>query len=115
MKCDLEILRKDISSYQVPLSEEEWLTLSAKFTICPFRKRRIIFNQTNICRNILFITDGIAASEHQDDGQKIITRFFKKGDFCTNIVSANNQELAGDTVFAITDIRGIEMPLTFIC
>lgn len=113
MSHQLHILKKEIETYQVELAPNEWGQLISNFKVVHFKKREIIFKQTEVCKKILFITQGIAASDYQDDGNKIISRFFKKGNFCTNLISAEYQELASDNVVAITDVVGVLMPYPF--
>lgn len=106
----LDVLKQEIQAYHIRLLDSHWDELSDNFSERIFKKRSDIFKQTEVCQSILYVTEGIAASQYIDDGETVITRFFRKGNFCTNLVSASSNSLGSDNVIAITDVKGICMP-----
>ncbi len=106
----LDVLKQEINSYQIRLMDAHWQEYATHFSERAFKKRDDIFKQTEVCRSILYITEGIAASQYIDDGETVITRFFRKGNFCANLISAAYSTLGSDNVIAITDVKGICMP-----
>ena len=106
----IEKLEADILNHKIQVPQKEWDHLQQLFQEENYSKKTNIFSQTDVCENVLFIADGIAASEYiLEDGRNVITRFFQKNDFCSNIVSAKMKDLASDNIIAITDVSAISI------
>lgn len=101
----------EIEKFTKKLTDNEWSEFSAQCKIKYATKRKIIFRQTEVCKEILYITDGILASEYFNEDKLVITRFFKSGNFCTNILSAASYSLHSDNIVAITDVVFIIIPV----
>ncbi|MDJ0733566.1 MAG: hypothetical protein QNJ47_05670 [Nostocaceae cyanobacterium] len=107
-------LENDILSHEIHLKLLEWNEIKSKISEFSFTKKSVIFSQTLVCDKIFFISDGIAASEQiMPEGISIITQFFSRGQFCSNITSALTKEYANDTLIAITDVNGVSMSINF--
>lgn len=105
------ILRDDISRLNVPISQDEWDRLQGIIEDRHYPKKSVIFSQVSVCNEVLFITDGITASEFVTEGGKpIITRFFLKNNLCSNVVSAVSGIEASDNVYAVTATSAISIP-----
>ena len=103
------VLKKDVETTVSHIPEAEWNQFVEQATIMSVKKKTIIFRQTEICREILYITDGIAATEYVVDGRNIITRFFLKGYFCTNLISVTSSQLCYDNIISITALQAISI------
>lgn len=102
--------RQELEGASIPIVENEWLEFVANASIQSAKKRTILFPQTEICDRVIYLLSGIVASEYRYDDKKVITRFFQKGNFSTNIVSAESRALAEDSLIAITDSQFISIP-----
>ena len=58
MENKLENIKKVISNY-IEISDEEWISYSSKFCVKEIEKKEIILNQGDICRNVIFVVDGL--------------------------------------------------------
>jgi len=77
-----------------------------------YSKKSIIFSQTDLCDEVLFICDGIIASEYNlEDGKNVISRFFIENNLCTNLISTMTKTNSLDSIVAITDVSAISIPL----
>ena len=110
MTNEIEILRNAINTFQVQISDQEWRSIASQLQIRHFRKKDVIISDTEISKDVLYITDGIAASEYQNDGDYVISRFFLKGNLCTNVISAFYETYATDRLIALTPLKGVLIP-----
>lgn len=90
--------------------ELEWNNFLKSVKVCAARRREVLLPQTEVCNQVLYLMSGILASEYRFEEKAVITRFFQKGNFSSNIVSAESQSLAEDTLLAITDVNYISIP-----
>ncbi|MEL6633823.1 MAG: Crp/Fnr family transcriptional regulator [Bacteroidota bacterium] len=88
----------------------EWDTFTQTCEVQSAKKRAVLFPQTEICNRVIYLMEGIVASEYRYEDKHVITRFFQKGNFSANIVSAATGALAGDNLIAITDVVFISIP-----
>ena len=109
-KYQMQELRAALSNYDLSIAEEEWTILSSFIKKRRAKKKTIIFRQTEICDTVIYLTAGITASIYAYNDKEIITRFFQKGNFSSNIISAESSSLASDTLIAITDIEYYSIP-----
>lgn len=98
----LSALKMDIEKTVSNISESEWNEFGVNVTEISVRKNRTILKQSEICREVLCIVDGIAASEHIVDGKSIIARFFQKGEFCTNVIIAMTATTGAHDIISLT-------------
>jgi len=110
MDFRLHAFREEVFNYCDPLSEQEWSEFQSRLTPITFKKGEDVFPVSEVCKKVLFIVKGILASEFQAKEELVITRFFKKKDLCSNIVSLLNEELSNDRVFAISNVEGVLIP-----
>ncbi|MEM6265248.1 MAG: cyclic nucleotide-binding domain-containing protein [Bacteroidota bacterium] len=103
-------IKQEINSYGVAVSEEELHHLSSLIELKTAKKKDIIFRQTEPCNHVIYLIDGITASIYTYKNKEVITRFFQKGNFSTNIVSAVSQRVASDYLIAITNIEYLLIP-----
>lgn len=110
MDFRLHAFKEEVFRYFDPLSEQEWSEFQSYLTPISFKKGADVFPVSEVCKKVLFIVNGILASEFQAKEELVITRFFKTNDLCSNIVSLFNEKLANDRVFAISSVEGVLIP-----
>ena len=84
----IEILKADCAAHAIQIPAGEWAELAEHFSPRTFKKKSVLISQTEICDEVYYLADGILASEFVVDDRSVISRFFRKGNFCTNVVSA---------------------------
>ena len=102
--------KKEVLRYYPKLSEEEWNAFQHLIVPMIYKKGAVIFPQTEVCKQVLFITEGLTASEYHSATASSITRFFKSNGLCTNVLSLFYEAVNDDRVFAITQVKGILIP-----
>lgn len=107
---EIAVFKQAILAYQIQISDEEWERFLPLLTVVHYRKKEVIFSDTEISRDILYIVEGIAASEYQNEGEYVISRFFLSGNLCTNVISAIYETYATDRMIALTPLKGIIIP-----
>ncbi|MEO1628306.1 MAG: cyclic nucleotide-binding domain-containing protein [Bacteroidota bacterium] len=106
----METLKLEIEKYLQQGIDSEWKWFSSQLSVHTASKREIIFRQTDICDRVIYILEGIAASEYNEEDKFIISRFFQSGNLCSNMISAVSKTFASDNVIAITNVKYIAMP-----
>lgn len=107
----IDVFQRDIAERNITLSAELWSSLRVSFTEVTARAGEYIYEQHDIGDRWLFVTHGVVASQqNHEDGSFFISRFFETGQFCTNLTSTWTQDLAGDNLIAISDVRGVQLP-----
>jgi CRP-like cAMP-binding protein len=109
----MEKLKLEVKKYIRDDFDAEWNEFSSKLSINEASKREIIFRQTDICDKVIYILEGIAASEYNVEDKQIISRFFQNGNLCSNMVSAVSKTIQPDNVIAITHVKYIEIPFDY--
>ncbi|PWJ44946.1 Crp/Fnr family transcriptional regulator [Sediminitomix flava] len=109
----MEVLKQEIEKYTQFNSVEEWNKFSSKLTIKEAKKREVIFRETDICDKVIYILDGIVSSEYNRDDKQVISRFFQKGNLCSNMISAFSKTIQSDNVIAITSVKYITIPYEY--
>ncbi len=104
------IFKEEVFTHADNLSEQDWLSFESGLTPVSYKKGEDVFPVSEVCKKVLFINEGILASEFHTDGECTINRFFRSKDLCSNIVSLFTGQLACDRLFAITDVQGILIP-----
>ncbi|MEM8568132.1 MAG: hypothetical protein AAGF85_16845 [Bacteroidota bacterium] len=110
MDIRLDTLKKEMSLYLDHFQEQDWDVFEDRLSPVSYKKGDTVFPASEICKKVLFIVNGILASEYQAKEDLTITRFFKSKGLCSNIVSLFNQQLANDRIFAITNVEGVLIP-----
>ncbi|OJJ19907.1 hypothetical protein BKI52_15620 [marine bacterium AO1-C] len=105
-----QLLKKHLQGYEASVPEEELMQLSAQFTLKTFAKRDIVFSQTEVCKEVLLVEEGILASEFTQPDKTVISRFFRPANLCSNLVSVIQQTLASDNIMAITPVTSLSIP-----
>lgn len=104
----LAVLAEDIRSHGVEVGDAAWRAFRGEVAEVAFRAKDVIFRQSSIANQMLFISSGLAASEQLSvDGECSIARFFEPGHFCANLTSVWRKEIASDDLIAITDVEGV--------
>lgn len=93
------------------MPDGEWRDFIGRARGLSFKKNRVVLHQTEICREILYIVSGIAASEYVVDGQVIISRFFQAHDFCTNMISIASNSPSCDNIISLTPLHLLSIPI----
>lgn len=106
----LETFKTDILAHCPALSKEAWDLLADQVLAVSYKKGDTIFPDTEVCTQILYIAQGIAASENQTKEEWVISRFFRVHDLCTNVVSLVSGRPEDDRLFAITQVHGVLIP-----
>ncbi|MEM9393019.1 MAG: hypothetical protein AAGA38_04120 [Pseudomonadota bacterium] len=110
----LDPIRDDMQRFSIALSETETLALRNCAVEVAHNAGSVILTQTSVADRIIFLTEGIAASEQTwIDGNTTIARFFEPPDLCTNVTSAWTGQIASDELLAVTDVKGLSIPLSF--
>ena len=109
----LNDFKREIASYDVNLSDADWSNLLGLVKVKTAKKKEVIFSQTELCNHVIYLLSGITATIYYYDDKEVVTRFFQKGNFNTNIVSAESKSMASDALVAITDINYLLLPFDF--
>ena len=110
MDVQLATFKKDIEHYYPGLTDDEWDAIKCKLTSVAFKKEEVVFPGNRLCRYVLFVSAGILASEYQQGSKLIISRFFRKNDLCTNVVSFLKEKKCSDQLFTNTEAHGVLIP-----
>ena len=106
----IDAFKEEVIAHSPKLSEEEWHSFAEKLTPVTFKKGETIFPYTEVCKHVLFLYKGLAASEYQKNHEIGINRFFKPLSLCTNLVSLITEKIFSDRLFAITEVQGVLIP-----
>lgn len=106
----MEALKTEIEQYLDQILAQEWADFAANIQVKTAQKRETILRQSEVCTEVLYLLDGIAASEFNTREKYIISRFFQPGNFCSNLVSAVTQTIQPDNVVAITRLSYVSIP-----
>ena len=109
----MEKLKLEVEKYIEGGIDIEWKAFSSQLSVHTASKREIIFRQTDICDKVIYILEGIAASEYNEEDKFIISRFFQPGNLCSNMISAVSKTFASDNVIAITNMKYVAMPFDY--
>lgn len=95
-------------------SSQEELTASSTFIKVP--KGTELYQQGDVCADILFLTEGrVRVSRHHENGQSVLLYYFEKGEQCNvNFTSSYNSAPAIGTAVAETDLAGFDIPVDVI-
>jgi len=66
-KSCMEKLKLEVEKYIQGEIDSEWKAFSSKLSVHTASKREIIFRQTDICDRVIYILEGIAASEYNEE------------------------------------------------
>ncbi len=109
----MEELKLEIEQYIQAKIDTEWKEFSSHLTVNTASKREIIFRQTEICDSVIYVLEGIAASEWNEEDKVVISRFFQAGNLCSNMISAVSKTIKSDNIIAITNVKYIAMPFDY--
>lgn len=109
----MEELKLEIEKYIQGKIDAEWKDFSSHLIVNTASKREIIFRQTDICDSVIYILEGIAASEWNEEDKLVISRFFQAGNLCSNMISAVSKTIKSDNIIAITNVKYIAMPFDY--
>ena len=109
----MEKLKLEVEKYIQEGIDIEWKAFSSQLSLNTASKREIIFRQTDICNSVIYILEGIAASEYNEEHKFIISRFFQSGNLCTNMISAVSKTIKSDNLIAITNMKYVAMPFDY--
>ncbi|MEM6763767.1 MAG: hypothetical protein AAF824_17895 [Bacteroidota bacterium] len=110
MDTRLAILKEEVKHHYPGLTDQEWNTLQVSLTPVAYKKEKIVFPVDEICRHILYVTEGILASEYHSSEKLVISRFFTQNSVCANLVSLLKEEKSNDQLITITEVKGVLIP-----
>lgn len=110
----IDTLRAEVREHGIQIPDDTWTELASRLAPATFKKKATLISQTEVCEHVYYVTGGILASEYVVDDKSIISRFFRKGNFCTNLISAYKRTLAYDNIIALTDVEVVAMPYRWI-
>jgi len=109
----LSALSRDIKDEGILVPPAEWEHFALNCSPANYKKKEIIFDTDVVSDKMLFVTNGVSASQYaHPNGQMIIDRFFEFGDFCTTVRSAWRTEPSEDQIIALTPVQGVLIPMT---
>lgn len=91
---------------EVP-QELEWRGLLENAEVRTYKKNEVILKQHLRFTDVLFVAEGILASEFTMKDKTVIGRFFTPGNLCTNFDSLLNQTVSQYQVMSMTSCRVI--------
>ena len=87
MENQLENVKKIISNY-IEISDEEWISYSSQFCVKKIEKKEIILSQGAICRDVIFVADGLLRVFFVDnDGEEKTFHFSYENTFSADYES----------------------------
>lgn len=92
--------------------DEEWKKLLRNSGLKHFKKNEIILKKDFRYSDVLFVAEGILASEFTIHEKTVIGRFFRPGNLCTNFDSLLNQTISRYQIVSITSCTVISIPAT---
>ncbi|MEM8936791.1 MAG: hypothetical protein AAGC77_10330 [Pseudomonadota bacterium] len=108
----LGVLSKDMEAEGISVPDVEWQIFADECTSTKYAKKDTVFETDAIADHMLFVTNGISASQFaHPNGQLTIERFFEAGDFCTAVRSAWRTEPSDDQILAVTPLEGVLIPM----
>ncbi|MEO0338015.1 MAG: hypothetical protein AAF242_02260 [Bacteroidota bacterium] len=110
MDTRLASFKTDIKQYYQGLSEQEWDSFAESLIPVSYKKESIIFPIDKVCKQLLYISEGVVASQFQEDSKQVISRFFKSQSLASNIVSLLSKQTYYDQLIAITAVKGLLIP-----
>ncbi|WP_165689948.1 Crp/Fnr family transcriptional regulator [Elizabethkingia bruuniana] len=85
----------------------EWRGLQENAEVRTYKKNEVILKQHLRFTDVLFVVEGILASEFTMKDKTVIGRFFTPGNLCTNFDSLLNQTVSQYQVMSMTSCRVI--------
>lgn len=85
----------------------EWRGLLENAEVRTYKKNEVILKQHLRFTDVLFVAEGILASEFTMKDKTVIGRFFTPGNLCTNFDSLLNQTVSQYQVMSMTSCRVI--------
>lgn len=96
----MNAIRQFIEGY-VPITDNEWRTISPYFTKQPIEKDEILLKEGKICKHLYFLESGLLHFYINKEGKEI-TKFFTIAPyFFTSQASFNSQNPASENIQAI--------------
>ena len=97
----------DIFKLKEAPKDKEWQDLLEHARLRTFKKNEIILKQHLRFTDVLFVAEGILASEFTMKDKTVIGRFFTPGNLCTNFDSLLNQTVSQYQVVSMTSCKVI--------
>lgn len=94
---------------EVP-QDEEWKRFTDSARLQVYKKNEVILKRNLRFTHVLFVAEGILASEFTLKDKTVIGRFFTMGNLCTNFDSLLNQSASLYQVVSITACKVIAVP-----
>ncbi|MFP3595079.1 Crp/Fnr family transcriptional regulator [Chryseobacterium sp. SIMBA_029] len=89
--------------------DEEWNSLLRNSCLKSFKKNEVILKSNFRYSDVLFVSEGILASEFTADEKTVIGRFFQSGNLCTNFDSLLHQTASRYQIVSITSCTVISI------
>jgi len=96
-----------------PTSQKKLLDNSTFITV---PNETVLYEQGDICSDILFLTKGrVRVTRQHENGQSVLLHYFEKGEQCNvNFTAAYNSAPAVGTAYSETDLEGYDLPASLI-
>ena len=114
MDNKFENIKKVISNY-IEINDDEWIYYSSKFRVKKIKKKEIILNEGNICRDVLFVETGLLRIYFVDrDGEEKTFHFSLENTFAADYESFLKQIPSNYSIQALEDTTLILMSLEML-
>lgn len=109
MNNQFKKIHQVISSY-IEINNEEWISYSSKFRVKEIRKKEIILNQGDICRDVFFVVNGLLRVFFVDnDGEEKTFHFSFENTFSADYESFLKKIPSSYSIQALEDTTVVLM------
>lgn len=114
MKNNFEKIHQVISSY-IEISDEEWAYYSSKLRVKEYKKKAVLLNEGNICRDVFFINSGLLRVYFVDNkGEEKTFHFALENTFATDYESFLKVIPSNYSIQAMEDTQVVSMSLEML-
>jgi CRP-like cAMP-binding protein len=114
VKNHFENIHQVISNY-IEISDEEWAYYSSKLRVKEFKKKSIVLNEGNVCRDVFFINSGLLRVYFVDNnGEEKTFHFALENTFATDYESFLKVIPANYSIQAMEDTQVVSMSLEML-
>ena len=109
MHNQLENIKQVISNY-IEIGDEEWRSYASKFFVKKIKKKEIILNQGDICRDVIFVVKGVLRMFFVDnDGEEKTFHFSLENTFSADYESFLKKIPSNYSIQALEDTTVVLM------
>lgn len=108
----VEVFREDVRNIDPDVTDDVFDKLAASLEEVTYVKDEVIFDNGTREDHFLFVSHGVCSGQFgRPDGQVVIARFFKSGDFCASTPLTLRDNVAHNAVTAATKVSGVVIPM----